>query len=76
MRTLRLAFAGTVISALLGTAPVAVVAQEHEETATWVTGTSTIGEMREPETFIEGELVRGMASRAPSSGATPGCLRR
>ena len=63
MRTLRLAFAGTVISILLGAAPVAVVAQEPEETATWVTGTSTIGEMREPETFIEGPpiLVRGMS---------------
>ena len=60
MRTLRLAFAGTVTSILLGAAPVAVVAQEPEETATWITGTSTIGEMREPETFIEGEFVRGM----------------
>ena len=60
MRTLRLAFAGTVISILLGAAPVAVVAREPEETATWVTGTRTIGEMREPESFIEGELVRGM----------------
>ena len=63
MRTLRLFLAGTVILALLsglGAAPVAVMAQADESTATWVTGTSTIGEMREPETFIDGELVRGM----------------
>ena len=63
MRALRLSLAGAFVLAMLGglgAVPAAVVAQEPEETATWVTGTSTMGELREPETFIEGELVRGM----------------
>jgi len=63
MRTLRLSLVGTIIVVLLGglgAAPAALMSQADESTATWVTGTSTIGEMREPETFIEGELVRGM----------------
>ncbi len=65
MRTLRLSLAGTMILALLGglgAAPVAVTAQADESTATWVTGTSSTGEMSPPESVTEGppNLVRGM----------------
>jgi hypothetical protein len=65
MRTMRLSLVGTVILALLyglGAAPLVVMAQVDELTATWVTGTSSPGEMLPPESMIEGppNLVRGM----------------